>query len=84
MALADRLSVSAGRSCKFTRVYEVMSKEDQETLGEWIEKRLPQRTIVAATNLEYPDNTMAAGSLANHVYARCSCAKDTPHKGSWL
>jgi len=49
MALADRLSVSAGRSCKFTRVYEVMSKEDQETLGQWIEKRLPQRTIVAAT-----------------------------------
>jgi hypothetical protein len=61
-----------------------MSEEDQTTLGEWINKRLPQRTIVGAMNAEYPASTLATGSLANHVFARCSCAKDSPFKGSWL
>ena len=84
MALSDRLPVDQGRPCRFTRVFEVMSKEDQTTLGEWINKRLPQRTIVSAMNAEYPDSTLATGSLANHVFARCCCPKDTPHKGRWL
>ena len=83
MALRDALPKATASLCKVGKNIEHYSKDDVETLADWIQNRIPIRQINIALKTEYPEHCVAENTFFVHLRAQCQCPDGTPFRGSW-
>jgi hypothetical protein len=83
MSLKSAMTEREAKTCKFYKTMQVFSKADKETFAQWIEQRKPARAIVFAIRTEYPQDSIVAATLHDHLRGQCPCPSGTEFKGAW-
>ena len=83
MPLTQHMTEQSPKPCKFFRVFETYTEDDQKTLISWVADRIPVERILFAIASDNEANRMHAKTFNVHVRGECNCAADAVLKGAW-
>lgn len=81
MTLRDALRLSEESLCRVGTCLPNYSKEDIETLEEWIANKVSIRKMIVALRSEYPEFSFSENTFFYHLRAECQCPEKTTLRG---